>query len=56
MEGWLDRGMMDRGTHLPVEEAEDGGNQQTLWEETGGGHTYRTALAAAQLTARLLTW
>lgn len=35
---------MDGRTHLPVEEAEDGGNQQTLWEETVG-HIDRTVVA-----------
>lgn len=48
-------GGTDGGTHLPVEEAEDGGNQQTLWEETLG-HTYRTLVAVGLLTDCLLTW
>lgn len=46
---------MDRWTHLPIEKAEDGGNQQTLREEMLG-HTYRTLVAACLLTVHRLTW
>lgn len=45
---------MDGWTHLPVKEAEDGGNQQTLWGETVA-QIYRT-LAVCLLIDRLLTW